>query len=223
MSWFQYPSELFRSDKILEFWPNASQSAAERINASTRFILYLSCILYLIKRDPRILLLAVMVITVLYVFDKSGNIKGPDGIPTSGLNCQLPTDDNAMGNVLLSDYTDDPARSPACYYPTVAKKVSSSLNKLYGNLIEYGPTRSRGGTPDEQRRAFDRAFVSMPVSNIPGDQTAFAEWVYGKKFQPLCRDDPSKCDPNYWGAQTEAYAGLDSGMNPRGGRGSRMS
>ena len=49
------PREIFRSDKLLEFWPTATQSAKDRTAATTRFIVYAMCILYLIKRDARIL------------------------------------------------------------------------------------------------------------------------------------------------------------------------
>ena len=210
-SWFHKPSELFRSDRITSFWPTSSQSPAERINSSTRFILYLSCILYLINRDPRILLLAAMVIGALYVFDKSGAIKS---IQSDGVDCQPPSLDNPMGNFLMSDFSDNPTRAPACYYPTVEKEVGDTLD----NTIQFDGNKSRGYTPDAQRNVFARQFVSMPVTSAAGDQTAFAEWCYGKKFSPTCRDDSSKCDPNFWGVQTEAYAGLDSGDNPRGNR-----
>ena len=214
-SWFRNPSELFRSDRILSFWPTANQSPAERINASTRFVLYMSCVLYLIKRDLRIFALAAMVIGVLYVVDKTGVVKSAPGAMSYA--CQKPSSDNPLGNVLLTDYSDNPDRFPACYYPTVEKDVFETLD----NTVAYGPSRSRGAVPDSQRKAFARQFISAPVSSIPGDQTAFAEWCYGKKFSPMCRDDPSQCDPNYWGAQTEAYAGLDPSGGPRGDRGAR--
>jgi hypothetical protein len=215
-SWFHHPADLFRSDRIFAFWPTASQSPAERINTSTRFVLYLACVLYLIKRDPRILVLAAMVVGVLYIFDRTGVVKGVSG--AASFECQRPTENNPLGNVLLTDY-DAPDRAPACYYPTVKSEVFKTLD----NTVAYGPARSRSALPNEQRNAFARQFISAPVSSIPGDQTAFAEWCYGKKFEPMCRDDPSKCDPNYWGAQPEAYAGLDPSDGPRGGRGARQA
>ena len=197
-SWFHNPSELFRSDRVFSFWPNANQSPSERINASTRFVIYLSCVLYLIKRDNRILVLALMVVGALFLLDKSGVVKGGQ----NSLDCQMPTVDN-------------PDRPPACYYPTVKKQVRETL----GDQYNYMWTKQYGPMPAVQRNAFERQFTPMNVTSIPGDQTAFAEWLYGKKFEPQCRDDPSKCDPNYWGAQTEAYAGLDPSNGPRGGRG----
>ena len=213
-SWFHNPSELFRSDRILSFWPNATQSPSERINASTRFVIYMSCVLYLIKRDNRILVLGAMVIGALFLLDRFKVVSGGKG----SFDCQLPTDDNPMGNVLLSDYEDNPDRAPACYYPSVKKEVQNKLDSF-----QYYMAKIKGPSPGVQRNAYERQFVSMPVTSIPGDQTAFAEWLYGKKFSPLCREDPSKCDPNYWGPQTEAYAGLDPSNGPRGGRGGHYS
>jgi hypothetical protein len=147
----------------------------------------------------------------LYVFDKTGIIKGG----RNSLSCQMPTADNPLGNVLLTDYVDNPDRPPACYYPTVQKEVAENLD----NTVQYSMGKIRGPSPETQRKAFARQFISAPVTSIPGDQTAFAEWCYGKKFSPMCRDNASKCDPNYWGPQTEAYAGLDPSNGPRGGRG----
>lgn len=212
--WFSKPSELFRSDKILVFWPHSGQSADERINSSTRFILYLSTVLYLIRRDPRIFVLAAMVIGTLYTLYKSGQIKGFDverGVWSP--DCQLPSETNTMANVLLTDYVDQPNRPSACYYPTVADQVSVLLDDTF----PYDSGRSRSPLPKYQKKFGARQFFSNPVTKIPGDQTGFAEACYGKKFQSLCRDTPGVCDPNFRGAQLEAFAGLDPNGDKRSG------
>ncbi len=204
--WFSKPTELFRSDKVLVFWPNSNQSADERINASTRFILYLSTLIYLIKRDPRIFILAAMVIGTLYTLYRSGQIKGLEEVRgTFEPGCQLPTQDNPMANVLPTEYGDNPNRPSACYYPTVADQVSTLLDDTF----PYDSGRSRSPLPQIQKKFGARQFFSNPVTKIPGDQTAFAEACYGKKFQPLCRDTPGVCDPNFRGVQLEAYGGLE--------------
>ena len=219
-SWFDKPTELFRSDKIASFWPSNKQSAAERINSSTRFVLYTSCVLYLINRDIRIIVMALLIICVLFLLYKSGVIKeprtasgpsGPSG--TLGSPCQRPTSDNALGNVLLSDYTDNPNRPEACLYPSVKPEVEQYLD----NTVKYGPARTRSPAAQYQRKAFARQFITGPVSSIPGDQTAFAEWCYGKKFSPQCRNDPKNCDADYWGVQSEAFLGIDPAGGPRTG------
>lgn len=213
-SWFDKPKELFRSDKIASFWPNNKQSANERINSSTRFILYTTCILYLINRDIRIIVIAMLAIGALFLFAKSGVVKEP-GVSVDGTSsvCQRPTSKNPLGNVLLTDYTDNPNRPEACLYASVKPDVEKYLD----NTVKFGPARTRSPTAEYQRKAFARQFITGPVSSIPGDQTGFAEWCFGKKFSPQCRNDPKNCDADYWGAQTEAFAGLDASGNKRSG------
>lgn len=214
--WFKDLSQLFRNDKILKFWPNNKQSSAERINASTRFIMYTAAILYAMRRDPRILALAIMVIMVIYILYKGNMVREGSATPVFSHetnykpDCQLPTKENPMANYIIGDPMD---RSPACYYPTVKNLVKEKLD----DTIPYDCGRSRCALPKYQKNAAARQFVSTPVTTAGGDQTEFAEWCYGKKFKPMCRDDPSQCDPNFRGAQLEAFAGLDSSGNARSG------
>ena len=205
-SWFEDPKQLVRVNKVHEFWPSKTQSSAERVDASARFIIYASCLIYLIKRDPRIFVLGATAIGVLYIMEKSNMVK--DGVrPTNvynniGKECAIPTKDNPMGNVLMSDYVDRPDRPQSCYYPTVKTPVN---NYLTGD-IEYGPMRSRSALPDQQRNALSRQFVSMPDTSI--GNTPYYEFIHGKRGD-TCRQDPRLCDPDFRGVQLEAFAGLD--------------
>lgn len=205
-SWFEDPKQLVRVDKVHEFWPSKTQSSAERVDASARFIIYASCLIYLIKRDPRIFVLGATAIGVLYIMEKSNMVK--DGVrPTNvynniGKECSMPTKDNPMGNILMSDYVDRPDRPQSCYYPTVKTPVN---NYLTGD-IEYGPMRSRSALPDQQRNALSRQFVSMPDTSI--GNTPYYEFIHGKRGD-TCRQDPRLCDPDFRGVQLEAFAGLD--------------
>lgn len=205
-SWFEDPKQLVRVDKVHEFWPSKTQSSAERVDASARFIIYASCLIYLIKRDPRIFVLGATAVGVLYIMEKSNMVK--DGVrPTNvynniGKECSMPTKDNPMGNILMSDYVDRPDRPQSCYYPTVKTPVN---NYLTGD-IEYGPMRSRSALPDQQRNALSRQFVSMPDTSI--GNTPYYEFIHGKRGD-TCRQDPRLCDPDFRGVQLEAFAGLD--------------
>jgi hypothetical protein len=96
--------EIFRSDKIFQFWPTEKQSPKERVYATTRFILYLACVLYLIRRDVRILLVAAVALAALYYMYKNGMIK-----ETVYTYAQKPFDDNVMNNGL--DGVGPPDRS----------------------------------------------------------------------------------------------------------------
>ena len=220
VSLFEDPKQLVRSDKIKEFWPTNDQDAADRVNATARFIVYATCILYLIRRDVRVFVLGATGIGVLYVMEKSNMVKEGQARPSiveevfrGGAACQLPTRDNPMGNVLMNEYVDRPDRPSACDYSS----VDDSVNRLLSDRIPYGPSRSRSALPDQQRNTYSRQFVSMPVTNIPGDQTAFAEWLYGDKNAPTCRSDPRMCNPNARGVQLEAFAGLDPNGDKRSG------
>ena len=217
-AWFNDPMELFRSDKILHFWPTSEQEPSARINATTRFVLYAACVVYLIKRDARVFVLAAMVLAAMFVLHKKDMIKMPEARPVvsgdqayQAPSCQRPTFDNPMGNVLLSDYIDQPNRPPACD----SSSVGPLLSKVLNTTIPFDAGRSRSPWPKYQRNAAARQFVTAPVSNIPGDQTGFAESLYGKKYVPTCREDPSLCDPNIRGAQLELFAGLDYADAPR--------
>jgi hypothetical protein len=182
------PREIFRSDKLLEFWPTATQSAKDRTFATTRFIVYAMCILYLIKRDARILALGILVLAVLYFLFVSNMI--PDGqLRPATMDGRaawfgrdavtMPTLDNPMANVLYTDYTDRPDRPPAAWYPSVRQEVAKEWEFIH---------------PFEKKRDAERNFYTAPSSTIPNDQTGFAEAAYGPKFGPFCKDGSGTCD-----------------------------
>ena len=213
-AWFDDPKQLIKEDKITQFWPNKNQTSEDRINAASRFIIYATCIIYLTRRDPRIFILGGTVLGVLYVMYKTNMVRESYGVPVTGkVGCHMPSADNPMGNVLITDYTDAPNRLEACYYPTVKPFVKGLLDDRF--LTDAG--RSRTSMPQYQRNAVARQFVTAPVSKIPGDQTAFAEWLYGPKNGPICRTNPRLCSPNARGVQLEAFGGIDSAGDIRSG------
>jgi hypothetical protein len=214
-AWFDDPQQLTRADQVSQFWPTKDQTPEDRINAASRFIIYACCIIYITRRDPRIFVLGATVLAVLYVMYKSKMVKETYGMAASGdvAGCQMPTMDNPMGNVLITDYTDAPNRLEACYYPTVKPFVKSFLD----DRIPYDAGRSRSAMPEYQRNAAARQFVTTAVSKIPGDQTAFAEWCYGPKNGPMCKSDGRVCSPNARGVQLEAFGGIGYDGDKRGG------
>lgn len=204
--WFEDPKQLVRADQVLQFWPNNKQTPEDRINAASRFVIYACTIIYLIRRDPRIFVLGGTALSVLYVMYKSKLIKESYGFKSDrNGECQMPTLDNPMGNVLITDYTDNPNRPSACDYNQVKPYVKYFLD----DRIPFDAGRSRSPMPEYQRKAAARQFISTAVSKIPGDQTTFAEWCYGPKNGPICRSDPRLCDPNARGAQLGAFSGLN--------------
>lgn len=205
--WFKDPAVLFKKTRVLDFWPSKKQSPADRTNATARFMVYAACILYLLNRDVRLLILAMMSFAVMYVLYLGNVIKDDETYPVYSHDenfspdCQLPTEDNPLGNLLLMD---EPGRSPACDYSTVRGRVRS----LVDDTIPYDNFRSKAALPSIQQYAAARQFVTMPVSSFSGEeQTDFAEACFGRKFSPMCRSDPSMCSPDARGVQLEAFGG----------------
>ena len=185
------PREIFQTKELLNFWPTATQTARERVAATTRFILYATCIIYIINRDVRVFALGILAIAILYYLwtmnmisdgklrpsSTDGRVPGPlRGVVT------LPTLNNSMGNVLLSDYVDNPDRPAAAWYPSMRAEVQNTWSQIH---------------PFERQRDAERNFYTMPSSTIPNDQAAFAYGAFGKPFAPKCHDQGgAACDPD---------------------------
>ena len=195
--------EIFRNDKLLQFWPNSRQSSKDRIASTVRFVLYASVIVYVMTNDARVMILAALVIGTLYVLNQSGMV--PDGNvrstctddrPMSGV--VMPTVDNPWMNTLMADDRDRPA---SAYYPTVRKDIQSAWDKIH---------------PWARQKDAMRNFYTMPEN----DQTAFAQAAHGVPFSPMCRDTPGMCDPDkmFYGRgleQVQMRSGYGQGGNGR--------
>jgi len=202
------PRDIFKTKDLLDFWPTATQSAKERVMATTRFIIYATCIIYLINREPRIFALGVLALAILYylwnmnmISDGQMRTSSTDGRipgPLRG-NVTLPTLDNPMGNVLLSDYVDNPDRPAAAWYPSMRAEVQKVWSQIH---------------PFERQRDAERNFYTAPSSTIPNDQAAFAYGAFGKPFAPKCKDQGgAACDPDRF------YSGFPETVQIRGGNG----
>ena len=185
------PREIFETKELLNFWPTATQTARERVAATTRFILYATCIIYIINRDVRVFALGILAIAILYylwtmnmISDGKLRPSSTDGRVPGPLRGEvtLPTLNNSMGNVLLSDYVDNPDRPAAAWYPSMRAEVQNTWSQIH---------------PFERQRDAERNFYTMPSSTIPNDQAAFAYGAFGKPFAPKCHDQGgAACDPD---------------------------
>ena len=183
------PKDIFRSDELLNFWPSGTQTAKERTSATARFVIYASLLVFMINRDVRVLALGGLVLAILYYLYSANMIR--DGkIRSAHGNTRLagplrdhvtmPSLDNPMGNVLMTDYTDHPDRPAAAWYPSVRQEVQNEWARIH---------------PFERRRDAERNFYTMPNTTIPNDQTGFAQACHGKPFSPFCKDQGgTACD-----------------------------
>lgn len=185
------PKDVFKSSDLLTFWPTATQTADQRVSATTRFVLYAACVVYIISRDPRIFALGAVALAILYYMWTTNMIKDGKLRTTIGdgrystifrPDVTLPTTENSMGNVLLTDYVDNPDRPAAAWYPSIRGQVQQAWSQIH---------------PFERQRDAERNFYTMPSSTIPNDQTGFAQAAYGKPFSAKCHDQGgASCDPD---------------------------
>ena len=190
---------LFRREALLDFWPSARQTAQERVEATTRFIIYATAIVLLIRKDGRVLALGALVLAILYALFYNGMI--PDGAraPFAGARIEgvtMPTIANPMANMLIGD---DPERPSAAWYPSVKTEVENQWKTIH---------------PFERVRDAERNFYTTASSTIPNDQSTFAQAAYGRPFEPQCRDTPWACDP-----EGNPNASFPERVQMRGGNG----
>ena len=195
--------EIFRNDKLLQFWPSSRQSSKDRIASTVRFVLYASVIVYVMTNDARVMILAALVIGTLYVLNQSGMV--PDGNVRSTCTDDramsgvvMPTIDNPWMNTLMADDRDRPS---SAYYPTVRKDIQNIWDKIH---------------PWARQKDAMRNFYTIPEN----DQTAFAQAAHGVPFSPMCRDTPGMCDPDkmFYGRgleQVQMRSGFGQGGNGR--------
>ena len=185
------PKDVFKTSELLTFWPTATQTGDQRVSATTRFILYAVCMVYIVNRDSRIFALGGIALAILYYMWTTNMIKDGKLRATIGdarystvfrPDATLPSVENSMGNVLLSDYVDNPDRPAAAWYPSVRTQVQQVWSQIH---------------PFERQRDAERNFYTMPASTIPNDQTGFAQAAYGKPFSAKCHDQGgAACDPD---------------------------
>lgn len=167
--WTSKPSILFSKDTARYFVPTDEMTYVEKINAGTRFLIYGSILLYLIRGDSYVFFIPIIGMIVIYFLIKWGNgikeIKEEfTGIDTEV--CQLPSIDNPFMNVLPND---DRKRAEACQYTENTKEKIEDA--FYSNL--YLDTNDIYGKNNSQRQ-----YYTMPSTSIPNEQSEFASWLY---------------------------------------------
>lgn len=193
--------EVFKKESLLDFWPSERQTAKERVEATTRFIVYATGVVFVIRRDPRVVMLGLLVLVVLYMLYFNNMIPDGERAVSAAGNFTMPSYENPMGNILMGEYSTDPERPPAAWYPSVREEVRNEWKKIH---------------PFERVRDAERNFYTTASTTIPNDQTAFAQAAYGRPFAPQCRDSPEACDP-----EGNPYARFPERVQLRGGNGTR--
>jgi hypothetical protein len=181
--WYKDPIGFVKIDKLADFIPLQSMSFAERLNAIMRFVLYFTLLLLVVQGDPRVLYIPVFfglfTLGMYSFYDKdkrefysrhsNHNLKYDKRRKEA---CSLPTKNNPFGNILVSDYQENPRRPPGCRITKT--KMKSKVEKLFGHNLY------RDIDDIWHRNSSSRNFYQTPIQTIPNKQTEFAEWLYGR-------------------------------------------
>lgn len=163
-----------------DFFPRASQTTAERINAAVRFFIYASAILFAYNQKYKYVLFGLVCIGVVTFMYDDKLVTSPEDLfeISESNNCVRPTKNNPFGNYLLSD---NPNRPAACPYEQVANETKLAFNDgLFRNVADV-----------YERENSQRQFYRMPVTTAIADTKAFADFLYGHHVS--CKDKSEKC------------------------------
>lgn len=195
--WLYNPMVLFKKEFIADLYPNQSQSFVEKINAISRLIILLTILGFVVTRAIKILVSGAVALGVLALFfisnertKRNEKLKkeaftssDPTVYQETKQQFTVPTAENPMMNVLLTDYVDAPKRKPAApsFNPAVEqeiievakdKAVNPRIFKDLGDNLAYETSL--------------RNFHTNPSTTIPNDQKAFSEFCYGN--MPSCKE-----------------------------------
>jgi hypothetical protein len=163
--WVKHPSVLFTETKLKEFIPTSEMTYSEKINALTRLIIYVSCLVFIIRGDPFMLLVPICVMVVIYFLFSWKDVD--EDFMSFEKPCQEPTIDNPFMNVLP---TDDRTRPPACEENKLGLK--EQINDSFEFNL-YQNTNDIFGNKNSQRQ-----YYTMPNTSIPNKQNELAQWLY---------------------------------------------
>ena len=195
--WFNNVSILFDPAYLFQIIPTVNMTTGEKINALTRFAFFLSLLLTIVKQNYiyiYVFIVPVIISYVVYIFapNKKEYFSDSSRLTDNSINkmksdddlnkimeaamkqeeCQAPTENNPLMNVLPTDSFQ--SRKPACNIinKEVSDNVSDIISEKYYDKL-YNDTSNIFND-----RISERPFYTMPNTQIPNDQGAFAKWLY---------------------------------------------
>lgn len=180
--WIYNPIVLFHIKRIEQLWPQINDSMENKLNAITRLVMLLTITGYIFFKSNLFRLLLTSSITLFVIviyyryYRKENEIQQESFINVA--NEQVftqPTNKNPMMNVMPFEIGDNPKRNPAApsfhntTKQTIKENVKSNLDqKLFKDLSDEIDFENS-----------QRAFYTMPNTQIPNDQKGFAEFCFG--------------------------------------------
>jgi hypothetical protein len=193
--WGENPNVLLCQTYVFELFPVEGMNLNQKLNAVTRLILLFTVFGFVYSKSIRLVIISAIILFCIYLLHlyetrKHTTAEGYEN-PTKGLyktdpNTFLaPSSVNPFGNVLMTDYEDNPDRKPA---PPI--ETEEQTNTIMEKTKEF-IVKTNISQPDIAKKLFSdlgdnfnfeqsmRPFYSTASTEIPNDQGAFAEFCYG--------------------------------------------
>lgn len=195
--WAENPNILLSQSHVFELFPIEKMSLNQKLNAITRLILLLTIVGFAYSKSFRLLIISAIMIFCIYLLhlyenrkiieEKEGYRNPAKDVLMGGASAAFdrPTANNPFGNVLMTDYEDDPHKKPAP--PLDSEAVVADILEKTKEMV----MKTNSGQPDIAEKLFSdlgdnfnfeqsmRPFYSNAATEIPNDQNAFAEFCYG--------------------------------------------
>ena len=190
-AWYVAPRVLV--DRYAEFFPRSNQSFTERINATTRLVIYCSAALLLYNRDLRILIIAAVIIVLLALGHRAAGIdSGAPAPPSTAVVTEAETrstacynhssKENPFGNPSMLDVGT--GKLPMCNASDPS--VKAAIDQNYNDGFFRDVSDVWGGN------ASMRQWTTLPDTSMLPDTPGFAKWLYDPD-KKTCKDDPAAC------------------------------
>ena len=167
--WYDDITVIIKRDKLLNFIPNKNNTVKENLNASVRFIIYISLLLVWYTKNYNYIILIILAFIVTFIINNELYNKIIENYDSS--NLIEPSANNPVANILQSDYKNvDRKISNLLKDTDLQNKVKKSLDhKLY---------RDESDIFDNLHS--QRTFYTMPITTIPNKQKDFANFLYNR-------------------------------------------
>ena len=188
--WFQDPTILFRKDRLMQIWPYENMSFHEKLNATTRFILLISVLGFMVLNNYLILLFGLVLISILILifnYYKKAQLESMQNMEVVPSNADKHSATNPLYNVLLTDYQDNVDKPEAVkqYNETNEQAINNSvksfvlennkdnadIGKIFQNVVN---------NLDFEKSM--RQFHMNPSTTIPNNQDDFLKYCYNDLY-----------------------------------------
>ncbi len=188
--WLENPTILFKKDKLLNIWPYTKMNINEKLNATTRFVIFISLFGYMIFNNYIILLLGIILLLFtifIYYYLKYKNIETFEDLRNNYLDNENCTNKNPLCNVMLNDYTDNKNKKEVNkYYDQTKENLinNNTKNFIFDNNKSNNDIGKLFENLDDQLdfETSMRQFYINPSTTIPNNQDDFLKYCYNDLY-----------------------------------------